>query len=145
MIAYFWQDGWPVLRELLVAIAIGLLTGLYSGLIVARVARFAGLQSEAKRLVQSLNWIPDDPAIERATIKSIGRLNAQFVLISSELYFLKHKDAGNTINTISADFVQILGTPRLGEKIDACDTRWQKAIRMMQPNWCAILSLRPRV
>ena len=143
--AYVWQHGWPVLCELLIAIAIGLLTGLYSGLIVARMARFAGLQNEAKRLVHSLDWILDDPAIERATIKSIERLNAQFVLISSELYFLKHKDAGNTINTISADFVQILGTQRLGEKIDARYDRWQQAIRMMQPNWRAVLSLRPRV
>src|SRR6266487_561589 len=130
MIVYFWQDGWPVLlHELLIAIAIGLLTGLYSGLIVARMARFAGLQNEAKRLVQSLDWILDDPAIERATIKNVERLNARFALISSELYFLKHKDAGNTINTISGDFVQILGRRKLGERFEERYDSWQRAIR----------------
>ena len=108
------------------------------------MARFAGLQNEAKRLVRSLDWILDDPAIERATIKNVERLNARFALISSELYFLKHKDAGNTINTISGDFVQILGRRKLGERFEERYDSWQRAIRRMQPNWRAILSLRPQ-
>lgn len=138
--------GWfPLLRDISIAISTNLLAGLYAGLVVARAARFGALKNEAKRLVQTIDWVPSDPRLESAIIKQIEQMNAQFSLISSELYFLKHLAAGDTINRLSADFGRISGTRRLGENFAEQYVGWQQTIRKMPPNWRAVLSLRPSV
>jgi len=140
----FWHEWGALLHELLVATTTGLLAGIYSGLIVARAVRFTGLKNEAKRLIQSLNY-SNDPSMEKGTIRKIESINAQFTLISSEFYALKHVAAGKTLNMISADFDQISGSQRLGEEFGERYGNWQKAIQRMRPSWRVILSLRPSV
>jgi hypothetical protein len=128
------------LSQLIVAIATNLIAGLYSGLVVARYARFAGLQREAKRLVQAFDS-PLNDAIESATVERVIRANTQFSLIASEFYFLKHWAAGNTLMLIAREFDEIIGSRRvLGfeEKYG----RWQEVIREMRPNWRALLNMR---
>jgi len=133
------------MRELFVALTTGVITGIYSGLVVARVARFAGLQNEAKRLVQALDWIEGDAVIEALTIKGMERVNAQLALISSELFFLRHLAAGDALNRVASEFIQIIGRRRIGENFGKRHSGWQKTIREMRPNWHTILSLRPHV
>src|SRR5438309_11899601 len=96
------------LLALLLSIPVGLYLSFYSGLIVARWARFEDLRYELIRLLQSLEWPPGSNIFVLT-----GNYRAfDIVLISSDLLSLGHADAGNTVMKIANEVANELGRGR---------------------------------
>jgi hypothetical protein len=113
---------------LVIEIAIALVTGLYAGAIVARMARFSALKNEALRLARAIDTIPEERALTQ-----IQRANTQFTLISSDLYYLGHRRAGDVLNKVSHEFGQFIGSQRIPANFLECYEKWQVMIRTMPP------------
>ncbi|MCD9088693.1 hypothetical protein [Stenotrophomonas sp. SY1] len=84
------------LLALLLSLPIGIVSGLYSSLIVTKYARFSELRWEALRIIRSINFIGDDTQLEVTEPSNLSSLP----LIASDLYGLGHRAAGSTINSL---------------------------------------------
>lgn len=124
-----WTAISPRSWDLVIEIAIALLTGLYAGAIVARMARFSALKNEALRLARAIDTIPEERAL-----RQIQQGNTQFALISSDLYYLKHTRAGDVLNEVSHEFGQFIGSRRIPTNFGEYYERWQVMIRKMPPS-----------
>lgn len=76
--------------SLLLGIPIGLVSGLYTGLIVTRYARFAELRNETLRIIRTIDFMQDGSKVDVSNDQGVPKL----VLISSDLIFLGHRMAG---------------------------------------------------
>jgi hypothetical protein len=83
---------------LIYGVPIGILSGIYSGVIVSRYARFAELRNEVLRVVRSICYISEESKIIISNDSNFSML----VLISSDLFFLKHKKSAERVNLISS-------------------------------------------
>lgn len=119
-------------------IAIGMGTGIYSGFIVGRMARFAALTGEALRLVRGIDFIDGDVGQEALTLRKIAEANAQFTLISSDLYSRGHRRAGDNLNVISREFGAITTTRPVTKEFMCQYVDWQRRVRTNPANWWAI-------
>jgi hypothetical protein len=151
--------GWPVaalnsdqyrfpdgnkLMELTLAIIIslvtGVLAGLYSGLIVARISRFEELRNEIKRIILGFEFVYDGQTLELSTKRDPGAL----VNASSDLIAFGHEAAGNVSLSIYHEMSTVLNVPGATYKMAECGfSQWQDSCREMKPNMKVILSLRP--
>jgi hypothetical protein len=125
--------------EILINLGIGLVAGIYAGVVVARISKFEELKNEAKRIV----WDIDFMSVNNSSPKLIKRSDtAKFLAISSELYFLKHNKAGNGINDLSRAIDSVFRKPpEHSNDIDIYYSTWQKVIRELRPNMLSVLSL----
>lgn len=124
-----WDNIPPRTWNLGIEIAIALVTGLYSGAIVARMARFSALKNEALRLARGIDTIPEAPALSQ-----IQQANIQFALISSDLYYLGHTRAGDVLNKVSHEFGQFIGAQQIPADFSEYYEKWQVMIRTMPPS-----------
>jgi len=115
--------------DLVIEIAIALVTGLYAGAIVARMARFSALKNEALRLARAIDTIPEERALTQ-----IQQANIQFALISSDLYYLGHTLAGNVLSKLSHEFDDVIGSRRIPADFVEYYEKWQVMIRTMPPS-----------
>ena len=85
--------------SLLLGIPIGLISGLYTGLIVTRYARFAELRNEVLRIVRTIDFMENGARVDISNDHDVPKL----VLISSDLLFLGHRVAGEQVIRLSSD------------------------------------------
>lgn len=126
------------LIEILINLGIGLVAGIYAGLIVARLSKFEELKNEAKRIV----WGIDFMSVNNSSPELIKRSDtAKFLAISGELYFLKHRKAGDSINNLSSAIDGVFRKPpNHSNDVDVYYSTWQKIIRELRPNMLSVLS-----
>jgi len=75
---------------------VALLTGISTGLVVSRMARFEELRNEARRIVWGIDYMYGEGDRPRITEqRPVGEL----LYVSSELYALKHAAAGGACRT----------------------------------------------
>lgn len=85
--------------DLAVSTAVGLVSGIYTGIIVSRINRFSTLRSEVLNRLNDLEYmggVYKDEKWCKAVIKNIRN-------VASEFYRFKHKQAGNIAMEIAYD------------------------------------------
>ena len=118
--------------NLLLGIPIGLVSGLYTGLIITRYTRFAELRNEAMRIIRAIDFVQNDSRINLSNDHDVSKL----VLIGSDLLFLGHRKAGEATMKLSTEILNINYAAR-HEKIDVDEyskhfSRWQDLGRELQ-------------
>jgi hypothetical protein len=137
--------------ETLLGIALGLLISapvsfylsLYSGLIVARRARFEELRYELIRILQSLEWRPGSQ-----TFQLNGHRPFEMMLISSDLISLGHSEAADEVGMVDKEVCDELNRTTdflTSEQLEAKFSAWMRTIRTMKPNKWILLDPRPRL
>mgnify|MGYP000901260433 FL=1 len=120
-------------------ILIGLFSGVYAGLIVARVAKFEELKNEAKRVVWGIDYVSindSNPNVTSTTDRTI------FSAISSELYYLRHSNAGDKINQLSNIIDHTMRRPpNYVDDMNKNYLTWQKIIRELRPDFKSIFTI----
>lgn len=127
--------------SLLLGIPIGIVSGLYTGLIVTRYARFAELRNEILRIIRNIEFIYEMPNIHFKNESDLSKL----MLISSDLLFLHHRIAGEQVAKLSREIQSSNDDARYGG-VDINDyfgrhNRWQATARNLSPNMFVICSL----
>ena len=107
--------------QLLWDIPIGIVGGLYSGLILSRYVRFAELRNEVLRIIRNIEFIQKGSVVTIDGDEGLSKL----VLISSDFFFLKHTKAAERVNLISSKIIESTYAARSG-KIDSDE--YQKLI-----------------
>lgn len=83
--------------SLFISVVTSVISGIYSGLIVARYTRFSDLRSEVLRVIRSINYMDEGNGI--VSISGVSDLS-KLHLVKSDLFFLKHIDAAHMISTL---------------------------------------------
>lgn len=119
---------------LLLSIPLGLVSGLYTGLIVTRYARFAELRGEALRIIRAIDFMQEDSGVHITHHEDVPKL----LLVSSDLLFLHHRKAGEFVAQL---FQQISSTNYDAQSGKLCAgeynnryAAWQEAARALPPN-----------
>lgn len=112
--------------SLILGIPVGLVSGLYTGLIVTRYARFAELRNETLRIIRTIDFMQDGPKVDVSNDHDVPKLS----LISSDLFFLGHRMAGEQTMKLSSEMSITNYSARAG-KIGFKEyaehyARWQK-------------------
>ena len=132
-------------RSLLIGAALGgpvnILCGLYSGLVVARWAKFEILRTEVKRFILAIDWMYEDSVARYEVKNGYGELQSTI----SDLWSLQHTTAAAKAGWIQKDILDATA-PTLGvcmdpETANIWYSSWQQACREMSPNLRVILSL----
>ncbi len=127
--------------SLILSLPLGVIGGLYSGLIVARYSRFSELRNEALRIIRTINYMQEEQKIIVSEKNDLPRLT----LISSDLLFLQHRRAGNSIVTLSTAVLETNHEAEQGlVSIDDYEQRylhWQSMVRNLQPSKRKIFAL----
>lgn len=89
--------------SLVLGVPIGLVSGLYTGLIVTRYTRFAELRNEVLRLIRTIEFMQNGEQIDIENDRNVPKL----ALISSDLLFLGHHKAGETITKLWTEMSKI--------------------------------------
>lgn len=115
--------------SLLLGIPIGLVSGLYTGLIVTRYARFAELRNETLRIIRTIDFMQDGSKVDVSNDHDVPKL----VLISSDLLFLGHRTAGEQTMKLFTEMSNTNYSARAGkigveEYAEHCAC-WQKIAR----------------
>jgi hypothetical protein len=127
--------------SLVLSIPIGIISGLYAGVVVARYQRFADLRLQAKKLILEIDWIWEDAKIAFPRRDNVR----EFTTIASDLFFLGHNDAGKNVLEIRDSVTRTMMEARAG-KIN-CDGfsqsygSWQYQIRSLAPHIYPILKI----
>ena len=127
--------------SLLLGIPIGIISGLYTGIIVTRYARFAELRNETLRIIRSIDFVHEAPKILVSNDQDVSKL----ALIASDLFFLSHRTAGEKVNELSknipaTNYEARSGRISIGEYGDRY-SRWQTIARELPPSKRVIWSL----
>lgn len=131
--------------SLFLGIPIGIISGLYTGIIVTRYARFAELRNEALRIIRSIDFMQESSFIQINNDHDVSRL----ILISSDMVFLRHSKAGELVNQLSKEIQSTNIAARSGQ-INIIDYSnyygdWQTRARNLPPNKFVIFSFRGRL
>lgn len=122
------------LLSILLSIPIGVISGLYTGLIVTRYARFAELRNEALRIIRTIDFVHEAPKILVFNDQDISRL----VVIASDLFFLSHRNAGEKVIKLSNDIQGTNKEARDGRvsirEYEDHYSRWQAVARDLPPS-----------
>lgn len=122
---------------LLLSVPVGVLSGIYSGLIVARLARFEDLRTEMLRIIHAVDY----REVGKGTRLHARKELADTLSISSNLYRLGHEAAGDAVNTIRSEIDAASATaPNLQiEVLEKSYLDWQRRCRDMKPSRRAVL------
>jgi len=127
--------------SLLASIPIGIATGGYSSLIVAKYSRFANLKNEALRIIRGIEFIGNEEKLELSYAPKRENLS----LIASELFFLGHREAGEKISEIDNDLsnkIYLAENGKIGIKeFESSYNSWQKSARTIFARKWPLLSL----
>jgi ABC-type Fe3+-citrate transport system substrate-binding protein len=122
----------------LFTVFIGLVSGLYAGLIIARVSKFEELRSELIRIIQSIDFIQNGETVEFNINKEIYIVT----LISSEYYAMKHKEAAETVSKIRSEIDTITNTIQHSTKeVHSSYKGWLENSHEYKPNIKSILKI----
>lgn len=127
--------------SVLLSIPLGIISGLYAGLIVARYQRFADLRLQAKKVILEIDWIWEEDRMIFPSRDNVRELSA----IASDLLFLGHKIAGTNVLEIQDSATRIVSKARVGrvnfEEFSESFTDWQYRIRSLAPQALPILKI----
>lgn len=128
------------ITSVLLSIPIGLLSGLYAGIIVARYQRFADLRNQAVRIIREIDFF-----LEGQRIRLLRRTEVpELVLISSDLIFIKHRKAGKDLLHLMPEIHESLFLAPLGqisfEVFSSNHKSWQTSINALKPNKLQLFS-----
>ena len=127
--------------SLLIGIPLSIITGLYSGAILSRYVRFSDLRNEALRIIRTIDFMQESGDVSISNTDDVAKLT----LISSDLYFLKHRKAAEIVNAIRADVDEISTHASVGRlKVSAFGqnySNWQNMARTLPPNKLVLWSL----
>jgi hypothetical protein len=118
-------------------VMMGIATGLYTGGVVSQLVRFGSLKNEALRWVREIDF-GEELVPWSTTIQQINQAQRKFVNISSDLYYLRHVRAGNTINELSDEFGAFSPNMPAAQVVSDTYLNWQKKLRKMPPNWLRV-------
>jgi len=125
--------------SLITGIIAGVITGLITGYCVTRMARFADLRNDARRIVWGIEFMyhgGSTPQIREN--RPVGEL----AYVSAELYSLKHKGAGDTILALLKEIRGTLQSPPTTcAEMNERYSNWQRICRELKPNWISLFSL----
>ncbi len=128
----------------LASIPLSLLISFYSGLVFARVSPFESIRHEVLRIIRAVDY-----GDSRSDLKVVAGKNiTELLLISSSLFTLGHKTAGELVGSIFDELNLIIycgGPVPSYDEMGAKMARWQEAVRTMKPSFRAIFGLRPKV
>jgi hypothetical protein len=127
--------------SLFLGIPLGIISGLYTGIIVTRYARFAELRNETLRIIRSIDFMQESAFIHISNDEELSK----FMLISGDMYFLKHSKAAEQVNQLRDDIEASNREARFG-RISMSDYskrygNWQDIARNLSPNKFVICSL----
>ncbi|MCP5135224.1 MAG: hypothetical protein H6981_00270 [Gammaproteobacteria bacterium] len=127
--------------SLLLSVPIGIISGLYAGVIVARYQRFADLRLQAKKIILEIDFIWEDTKMVFPRRKEIP----EFSTISSDLFFLGHKSAGTKVLEVCQDIQRSIMEASAGrvnsESFNQKYISWQREIRSLSPEMLPILRI----
>lgn len=133
------------LVSLVLGIPIGLVSGLYTGLFVARYSRFSELRNEVLRAIRSINFIENKQTIDIINDRDVKNLP----LIASDLLFLGHRVAGEHVLRLSQDVTTTNYSAKHGRvTIDQYTEKysnWQNVGRQLPGNKAVLWSLWGRI
>jgi hypothetical protein len=120
--------------SLFLGIPIGLISGLYTGLIVTRYTRFADLRNEALRIIHSINFMEVENVVHITNDEDVSKL----LLISSDLLSLHHRKAGERVSQLLKDITSITCNAKAG-RVNVADygshyKAWQEIARELPPS-----------
>ena len=100
--------------SLLLGIPIGILAGLYSGVILSRYTRFVDLRNEALRIIRTIDYMQESDKVKITNDQDVSKLT----LIASDLLFLKHRKAGEIVSALRSDIDEMTMHAKVG-RLDA--------------------------
>ena len=117
--------------DIVVNVFVALLTGISTGLVVNRMARFEELRNEARRIIWGIDYLYDGgdrPGIVEQ--RPVGEL----LYVSSELYALKHASAGESLSRLLEEITATLSSPPADvETMNQRYLGWQGVCRQLKP------------
>ena len=127
--------------SLYLSIPIGLISGLYAGLVIARYQRFADLRLQAKKIILEIDYISEGTKM----LFPHRQDTREFHIIASDLLFLGHTSAGIKMLEISQEIQQSISEAKSGtidfKKFDEKYLSWQQSIRSLSPKMLQIMRL----
>lgn len=127
----------------LVALVTGVVSGGYASLVVTRMARFEELRNETRRIIWGIDYVYIGGEPPQVTAHRSMR---ELLYISSELYALKHGDAGDTVSRLLQEIDNTRLTPPAS--VDAMNerySRWQRTCRDLMPANAVIFNPIPKL
>jgi hypothetical protein len=125
--------------SIVISLITGVLAGLYSGLVVARISRFEELRNEIKRIILGFEFMYDGKTLQLSMKRNVGEI----VHASCDLIGFGHKAAGEAALSIHGEISKVLCLPTTYQAVESGFAQWQKSCRELRPNMKVILSLRP--
>ncbi len=127
-----------LVQNVFVALLVGVLTGITAGVVVSRLAKFEELRNEARQIIWGIDWIEEDNRLKFRFKREPGEL----VYISSELFALKHQNAGELINTLLAEIDKAIYLPSMtSEEMSVIYSKWQRDCRELKPDRQTIFAI----
>lgn len=127
--------------SLLLGIPLSIITGLYSGVILSRYVRFAELRSEVLRIVRAIDYIQEPSGVLITNDQDMANLPQ----VAGDLYFLKHRKAGDVVSAIRSDIDEMALHARAGRlKVGAFEqnhANWQQMARSLSPSKLVLWNL----
>ena len=131
--------------SLILAVPIGIITGLYSGFIISRYIRFSDLRNQLIRIIRSIEYIQEENYVAIQNDQDVAKIP----LIASDLFFLKHKNAGEIVTKLrsSIDQMKILAASGQIDVLAYDDSykQWQTIVNNLTPNRAVLLSFWSRL
>lgn len=123
------------------SIPIGLISGLYAGLLVARYQRFADLRLQTKKVILQIDYIWEDNHM----VFPMRNATPELSQISSDLTYLGHKEAAEAVLSLWKDVdFQITGAQAGRVNYESFKFKyleWQNNIRALSPRMRSIIKL----
>jgi hypothetical protein len=127
------------LIALILSVPVGIISGLYSGLLVARYQRFSDLRSQVLRIIREIDFVDQNSQINLPRRREVPELS----LIAGDFIFLQHAKAGKRTLCLQKEISEALYLASIGkldyqafEKQHSC---WQDAARRLRPNPICLL------
>jgi hypothetical protein len=130
-----------ILLSIPVSLICGIISGLYTGLIVTRYSRFSALRNEALRIIRVIDFIDEKEYINISNTDDVGKI----FLIAMDLEFLGHEKAANKLYKISNEITSVNYEAGIG-KINYSEYHegfrlWQVNARSISPSKKVVFSL----
>ena len=136
----FLHGNWHWMTEGLLGLGAGVISGIYSGLVVTRMARFDSLKNELRRLILAIDFIGNESEVRLSVRKDVADLSA----IASDFGQLGHREAADeTLKLSSEIFSTVAARQEPADTIEQQYSNWQKCCRRLRPNLRVIYSPRP--
>jgi len=116
-------------------IVTGVISGLYTAFVSERIQRFYQIRNEALRRIRSIDFMFGDANFKTSrTNVQLADASREFSLLTSELYSLGHRRAGDVLNQMAKEFVSIMAASSIPSDFDETYAKWQKELRNVPPS-----------